>query len=281
MSLFLLQLRNELWKMFARKRTYIGFGGFLALELLILFMSGQPRGAMGLRRMIERNGYLVEQYLGGMTIAFQIVWVTAVLLGSIYLALVAGDIVSKEVEDGTLRMMLCRPVSRTRILVFKYLSCVIYTFVFAFFIGLSALATGVIYRGFGHFAAINFPDQIFAFYDTGPGLIRFLRALPLLGLSLTTITSIGFMFSCFNMKPAAATVCTLSVIFLDIAIKNVPFLQDYQQWFITTHMSAWVRTFIVVTPWWDIVEDYARLIAFDATFVLVGLGAFQQRDFKT
>jgi hypothetical protein len=31
----------------------------------------------------------------------------------------------------------------------------------------------------------------------------------LLALSLTTVTSLGFMLSCFNMKPAAATIVTL------------------------------------------------------------------------
>ena len=37
------------------------------------------------------------------------------LLGGLFLALVSGDVVSKEVEDGTMRMMLCLPASRWRI----------------------------------------------------------------------------------------------------------------------------------------------------------------------
>ena len=32
---------------------------------------------------------------------------------------------------------------------------------------------------------------------------------------MASISSLGFLFSCCNMKPAAATIVTLSIIFLD------------------------------------------------------------------
>ncbi len=35
--MFYLQLRNELWKLFGKKRTYIGFGAFLVAQLAMLF----------------------------------------------------------------------------------------------------------------------------------------------------------------------------------------------------------------------------------------------------
>ena len=266
--------------MFARKRTHLGFGAFLAMEGLMLFFFNLPHARMHMRRLIEQNGYAFDQYFSGLTLALQIVMPTAVLFGSLYLALVSGDVVAKEVEDGTLRMILCRPVSRLRVLLLKYLACVIYTFAFVFFIGLSALGASLLYRGWGGLLAFNPIEKIFALYDPVSGLERYLRALPFLALSLTTITSLGFMFSCFNMKPAAATITTLSVIFLDVIFRNVPYFENYQSWFMTTHMSAWIRTFVTYTPWWDITQDYAYLLALDGTFLVVALAAFQIRDFK-
>ncbi len=65
------------------------------------------------------------------------------MLEALFLALVAGDVVSKEVEDGTLRMMLCRPISRTRILTVKVIVSLLYTIVLTFFVGLTALAVGI------------------------------------------------------------------------------------------------------------------------------------------
>ena len=41
-----------------------------------------------------------------------VVHLSVLLLGAIYLALVAGDIVAKENEDGHYRLLLVRPISR-------------------------------------------------------------------------------------------------------------------------------------------------------------------------
>src|SRR5438093_667969 len=125
MSLFLFQLGNELKKLFARKRTYIGFGAFLLIECAILFLLNLPKPRASFRHLIEQNGYAFEQYFSGLTLAMMMLMWTTLLLGALYLALVAGDVVSKEVEEGTMRMMLCRPVSRRRIGALKYIACVI------------------------------------------------------------------------------------------------------------------------------------------------------------
>lgn len=138
MSQFLVQLRGELRKLFARKRTYIGFGAFLALEIVILMIFQVPRIQRRWSRMLENAGYGFDDYFSGTTLAFQMVIWTAFMLGGLYVALVSGDIVAKEVEEGTMRMTLCRPISRVRLGVLKYCACVIYTMVLVAFIGLSA-----------------------------------------------------------------------------------------------------------------------------------------------
>lgn len=267
-------------KLFARKRTYIGFAAFLLLEAVILFMLNRPHPREQFRRLIEQNGYAFEQYFSGLTLGLQMLMWTTFLIGALYLALVSGDVMSKEVEEGTLRMMLCRPVSRARIVALKYISCVIYTFALIAFIGISAMAAGVLYQGLGGLFVFAPFEKIFALHEMRPGLERYSMALPLLALSLTTVSSLGFMLSCFNMKPAAATIVTLSLIFLDSIFRNIPYFESYQPYFLTTHMAGWQQAFVATVPWWRLVEDYAYLFALDATFVAIALVAFQQRDFK-
>jgi ABC-2 type transport system permease protein len=208
------------------------------------------------------------------------VMTTGVLLGSLYLSLVGGDVVAKEVEDGTMRMTLCRPVSRARIIALKYIACVIYTFALVFYIGTTALAAGVLFRGTGGLFVYAPMQKIVALYELQPGLERYFLALPMLALSLTTVTSLAFMFSCFNMKPAAATIITLSVIILDLILHDIPAFESLHPYFLSTHMSAWLQTFVPYTSWWSVLEDYAYLIALDATFLVVALAVFQNRDFK-
>jgi ABC-2 type transport system permease protein len=280
MSLFLYQLRFELLKLFARKRTYIGFGAFIGLELLVLFFLHQ-KGEAFLRRQIEGLGYAPEEYLSGLTIGFAILFWSTFLLGALYLALVAGDLVSKEVEDGTLRMTLCRPISRIRLLTLKAVSAAIYTFALVLFVGATALLAGVLYGGTGGLFVFAPFEKIFVLYDFGPGLLRYAAALPLLAASLFTITSLGFFFSCLNMKPAAATILTLSVFFVDTIMKTIPFLESIRDWLITVRMNAWIHVFEANIPWEAMTEDYAWLLAIDATLLVLGWCAFEQRDFKS
>ena len=281
MSLFSQQLRGELRKLFARKRTYIGFGAFLAVEILVLVLFQLPKVQGSYRLLIERAGYGFTEYFSGLTLAFIMLTSTIGLLGPLYLALVAGDVVSKEVEDGTMRMMLCRPVARVRLLASKYLACVIYTFALIFFIGLTALAVGIARQGFGGMFVFAPLEGVFALYEKGPGLARYLASLPLLGLSLLAVTSLGFALSCFNMKPAAATITTLSYVTVDFIFKGIPYFESLKQWFLTTHMATWTNIYREHIPWPDMIQDYAYLLAVDLTLVIIATVNFHQRDFKS
>lgn len=280
MKLFFRQLSAELIKLFARKRTYIGFGAFLLIEILVLGLLQLPRVQRAFRFFIEANGYEFAQYYSGLTLAFIILSATILILGSLYLALVSGDVVSKEVEDGTMRMMLCRPVSRLRVLLVKYFACVIYTFALIWFIGLTALAVGILRQGTGGIFVWAPLEQIFALYDFKPGLQRYLCAVFFMGLSLTTISSLGFMLSCCRMKPAAATIVTLSIAFIDMVFRSIEQFASIREFLITTHMATWINVYKTPVPVWRMVEDYAYLVGADATLFIVGALIFMQRDLK-
>lgn len=276
-----LQLRGELLKLFARKRTYLGFGAFLGVEILILSLLRLERVQASFTRVIERNGYVAEMYLSGLTLAFLILLWSVFLLGALYLALVSGDMVAKEVEDGTMRMLLCRPVSRARIVLLKFAASSVYTFTLVGFIGVTALVTGWLQTGTGGMFVFAPAERIFALYDWNEGLLRYAIALPILALSLITVTAFGIFLSCLPMKPAAATIGTLSFFFVDTIMRNIPYFEEIRGWFVTSRMSAWVLIFEHRIPWERVVEDLSWLMAANATLVVVGILAFQMRNLKS
>jgi len=109
MILFLRQWQGELLKLFARRRTYIGFGAFLLLEIVLLIVFRLQGVEKIFERMISRQGQAFEHYYSALTLAQIILGFSVLILGAIYLALVAGDIVAKEGEDGTTACCLCDP----------------------------------------------------------------------------------------------------------------------------------------------------------------------------
>ena len=281
MRLFFRQFSAELVKMFARKRTWIGFGAFVVLEILVLSLSRTGAAQRILRHQIESGGELFEEYSKGLSLAFTMMAATVALLGAIFLALVSGDIVSKEVEDGTMRMTLCRPVSRLRVLGVKFLSSLVYCFVLIVFIGVTALMTGVAWQGLGSLCALIPEEKLLAFYPQDEGLMRYFAAMPCVALSFCTIVSLAFMFSCCNMKPASATIVSLAILFTDRILDFFPQFASFTPWFMTSHMVTWLNVFRSPLPWPKMLEDYLYLFGLDATFVLVGCAIFLRRDLKS
>lgn len=279
-ALFLRQFRNELMKMLARKRTWIGFGAFVVLELLILLLLQFKVVQRSFRAFLENNGAVFEEYFGGLTLAYIIMALTVIMLGALFLALVAGDIVGKEVEDGTMRMTLCRPVSRGRVLVVKFMTAQVYCFVLVAFIGITAFLTGVAWGGVGGLCAIAPEERLFALFSPRDGLVRYFGSLPFFALSLCTIVSLAFLFSCCDVKPAAATVVTLTIFLINHILYLWPLFAPCRAYFMTTHMATWVNFFRTPVPWANMAEDYLILLGLNVTFFLIGYTVFLRRDFK-
>jgi ABC-2 type transport system permease protein len=89
------------------------------------------------------------------------------------------------------------------------------------------------------------------------------------------------MFSCFNIKPAAATILSLSYLFVNMVMENIPFFEPYQNWFITHHFDCWLLVFNSPTPWPRILQSEMILLAISATVFVIGSAAFYLRDIKS
>ncbi len=281
MFLFLQQWRAEWLKLLARKRTYIGFIAFLLLEALVLVMF-HLRGSERFKTLIVRQGQMFEEYYSALTVALILLGASVFLLGGIYLTLVSGDIVAKESEDGHMRMLLARPVSRFRLLLVKYLTCVGYTFLLVQFITWSALLMGVLLLGWGGgFFAFAPEAGITAFYDWSTGFAKYTQASLLLSLAMVTVCSVGFTLSCLPIKPAAATIAALSYVLIDLILRNMGFMEDYKHLLITHHMQSWARVLAEEPQWPVILRSFTVLMAMNLTFFLVGVGVFDSRDLKS
>lgn len=283
LMLFLHQLHGELRKLFARPRTWMGYAAFLLMEALILFVYKLERSQDHMRGIIERNGLEFGTYYSSLTITFTIMLLSMFLLGSIYFALVAGDIVAKENEDGNLRMVFARPVGRLRLLLVKYSAVCLYTFTFVFFVGITGylMAVAAVGREGGLFVIEPKMKVFAAFPDWWEGAWRLALSAGGIGLSMITLSSLAFMFSCFRMKPAAATILTLTILFVDMILQGFPFFKPYESWFVTWRMSAWVFLVEQHLSWAKLVESYTFLAGLNVTLFTIGWISFQTRDFKT
>ncbi|MCX8107947.1 MAG: hypothetical protein N3G20_04005, partial [Verrucomicrobiae bacterium] len=96
-----------------------------------------------------------------------------------------------------------------------------------------------------------------------------------------SIMCLAFMFSCFNIKPAAATILALSFVFVSFIMEHIPYFREYQDWFFTHHLNLWQFVFAEKIPWWRIGQSLSLLAGFNATFLAIGGAVFQLRDIKS
>ncbi len=220
-------LRNELWKLFGKKRTYIGFGAFLLAQnaMLLFFQLGPVKRRM--EGLLAGNGYLAQEYISALTVALFMILPQIVMFMPLYATLVGGDLVAKEAEDGTLRMILSRPISRFQLLLAKGFAGAIFSILLVAVLGATALCFARIWFPWRSMF-VSLPGTAFSVLPAGEGLRLYLFSHVFTAINATTILGLAFMFSCFNMKPAAATILALSFLFLNLVMESIPFFEHYQ-----------------------------------------------------
>src|SRR5215472_13507618 len=160
--MFLDHLRSELWKLFGKKRTYIGFGAFLLAQNAMLLAFRFTHWQRNMEQVLAGNGYLARDYVSTLTVAVVMLIPQILLLMPLYTALVGGDLVAKEAEDGTLRMILSRPISRLRLLFVKWIAGVVFAAVLVLVLGGTALLFGRLWFPWkGMFVFSVWPERIF------------------------------------------------------------------------------------------------------------------------
>lgn len=278
--MFLGQLHSELWKLFGKKRTYIGFGAFLLAQNAMLIAFRFTNWQKGAERMLAGNGYLASEYISALTVSVIMLIPQILLLMPLYATLVGGDLVAKEAEDGTLRMILARPISRFRLLLLKWVSGVIFSATLVLTLGGTALFFARLWFPWkGMFVFV--PNVVFSVLDADTGLKFYLWSHCFMTVNAVVMLSIAFMFSCFNMKPAAATILALSFLFLNLVMEGIPFFEAYHHWFLPYHFRSWLLVFSQPTPWARLAESQCVLFGFAATVFIIGVAAFQVRDIKS
>jgi len=275
--MFLLQLRSELAKLFGKKRTYIGFGVFL---LAFRFSNWQK----GTAKLLESNGYLATEFISALTVAVVMLIPQILLLMPLYVMLVGGDLVAKEAEDGTLRMILSRPISRFRLLFIKWVTGVIFATILVISLGVMALLFASFWFEWkGMFVFIPMPggSPIFNVLDATDGLKFYALAHVMLAVNACTMLSLSFMFSCFNMKPAAATVLAMSFLLLSLVMEAMPFFEEWKELALTHHFRAWVLVFTKPMQLAQMAEALCVLAAVNVTAFIIGTTHFHMRDIKS
>lgn len=279
-SSFFSQLRAELRKLAGRRRTWIAFGAALSCQLIGASLLRLPVVREALARQFHQAGLSFAESFTGLTCAAYMLANTMTIVGSLFIALVAADLVAQEREEGTLRTIFCRPVTRGRIFTIKLLLAVGYAVAFTWFCGGCGLAIGLIAEGPGRLVMVGYKESVFGIFEWDVGLLRYGLAVLLNSMSQVTVALLAFAFSCLRMKPAAATVLALSVCIADEVIRNLPAMESVRPYFLMTRIVAWVGAYNDPLHTARLWRSHSELAVFDVVVAIAAWIAFRRSEFK-
>jgi ABC-2 type transport system permease protein len=273
---------NEFIKIVAKPRSYLGIGALTLLVSIIIFaMKIDGKSIISFvtasfENSISFNGHV----LNGNLIAFIILQMLIVHV-PLLVALVTGDLISGEAAMGTIRMLATKPISRSQIVLSKFIAGAIYTFVITIWLGFLALFVSRFIFGSGDLIVLN-SDGLVILKDVDV-LWRFGLGFCVAFLALLTVSSLSICLSAFTENSIGPIVATMSVIilFTIIGSLDVTVFDSIKPYLFTTHMASWRSFFEDPVPMKGIFQSVLILIIHNVVFVAIALYKFSKKDIKS
>jgi ABC-2 type transport system permease protein len=270
---------NEFIKILAKPRSYLGIGALTLLVLLILFaMKADGKSFISfVTSSFEQTLSFNGNILNGNLIAFIILQMLIVHI-PLLVSLVTGDLISGEAAMGTIRMMATKPISRTQIVLSKFIAGAVYTLILTIWLGFLSLIVGKWIFGSGDLIVLN-SDGLVILKEQDI-LWRYGLSFCVAYLALLTISTLSICLSAFAENSIGPIVSTMSIIilFTIIGTLDVSVFDSIKPFLFTTHMASWRSFFEDPVPWSTIRNSVTILIAHNVILVLVAVYKFNKKD---
>ena len=272
-------IRFELFKTYAKWRTYIGFiavGVLIPVIMWLMWIEG-GRFIQAQTRSLQKEFLIAGNLFNGWVIAKLIMnglWIHIPAL----IALVAGDQLAGEATAGTFRLVLIRPVSRTRFLNAKYFTTLIYTASLVLCIALLSIVLGLWIFGSGDL--ISFDIEGITILPESGLLLRFIFAYMLAMWSMFVVASLAFFISSLVENALGPIITTMVVIIIFLIISNLPVqsVEGIKPYLFTTYINVWEQAFRDPYDWQRIGNSCLALGANSLFFYLATLFLFRRKD---
>lgn len=230
----------ELYKIFRKQRTYIAFGAVAAIVGLIqlgFYADGESYMKFGMQTLSDSfdvSGNILNGYL----MAF-IILQTLLVHVPLLIALVSGDMISGEANQGTLRLLLTKPVSRTSLILGKFIASGLYTLVLLLWMAFWALGVSVLVFGVDDMLILK--SEIVTQILSSDVVWRYVAAFAFASLAMLTVSSLAFFLSLFAENSIGPIMATMSIIivFTIINTLDLPVFNALKPYLFTSHMLGW------------------------------------------
>jgi len=233
-------IRIELFKIFKKWRTYIGFIAITLLVALVeiaMYFEGQ-HSIDHMTRNLSESFVFVGNLLNTFFVTYLIFNMLAVHIPFL-ITLVSGDLLAGESTAGTYRILLTRPVSRMQVVTSKFIAGNVYTILLIFWMAIVSLGIGAILFGYGELIVVK--TNAIVILDRTDVLWRFLLAFGFAALSMCVVSTLAFFFSSLVENAIGPIIVTMAVIivFFVISAINIEAFRVIKPYLFTNYILSW------------------------------------------
>jgi ABC-2 type transport system permease protein len=274
-------LTLEIYKVFIRRRSYIGFIAiFFVVILLLLAVNYEAESILSfittnLKNAFSFKGNLINGNLFA-HIVLRSLWVHIPIL----VVMVTGDLVSGEYQTGTFRMVLSRPVSRIGLISSKFAAGSVYVIILVLFLSVVSLGLGFLFLGNGDLLVAK--ESIFIF-NSDDTLWRFALAYLFGILSMLTVAFFSMLMSTLFENSVTAILTSLAtvIVLTFLSTFNIPVIENIKPFLFTSYMSSWQSFFDFNINFSQIIIEAVVLIVHICVFYFLSVYFFVKKDILT
>jgi ABC-2 type transport system permease protein len=201
-------------------------------------------------------------------------------------AVVAGDSIAGEAGSGTLRYLLARPVGRTRLLVAKLVTLVVYTLAAVVLVAVTAYVTGILLFGTQPVAVTPGGPATGAAVTTLSGTtmspadiaLRTLGAVSFIAVSMLGVGAIALFLSTVTDSALGAALGALAVLITSGVLVTLNAAAAISPYLPTRYWLAWIDFFRDPIVWRNIERGFAVQGVYLLVFLAAAWAHFATKD---
>ncbi|MEU9315291.1 ABC transporter permease [Streptomyces sp. NPDC048295] len=268
-------LRSELTTTLRRWRTLALLGVLAAVPVLIGIAvrietgdgsSPGPGGGGG-------PAFLSQVTNNGLFLVFAALAVTLPVFLPMAVGVVAGDSVAGEAGAGTLRYLLVAPAGRTRLLLTKYASVLVFCLVATLVVALSALAVGALLFPVGEVTTISGTRIGF-----GEGLLRAGLIAVVVAASLIGFAAVGLFVSTLTSSGIAAMATTVGLLITVQIVDGIPQLSAVHPYLFPHYWMSYADLLRDPVYWDEVVKNLGLQGLYAVVFGSAAWARFTAKD---
>lgn len=269
----------EYKKLIRQKLQYTGLG-------VVLFFTGLASLGFIMHRMRNAKkkieGEAATELLNGIAFSMTCLVPAMYVLFPMIISIFTATSMAGELQNGQIRTMLLRPVSRWNVFLSKLITMSFYSFFIVVALLVVSYSCGAVM--FGATGDVFVLGKIFLQNNSNfilPEKIAMGRLLLIYSFacfSTIYIVAMSMMISAITKKVSHTIVITLGIYYTSYILSTLSFMKHIHAFLPTRYLDVWRFAVMRDIPWEQFFHDGAIDICYIASFVIIGGIAFNMTD---